>query len=120
MSNEKTNWDNLFERIDLIIEKVSCLETEISNDKRSKPEISKSNLMDLEGVSKYLLRTKNSIYKLVEEKKIPHYKKNNKLYFKMEEINEWIKSGKRMTEFEMTESAISKLQNRKKALKSYF
>lgn len=76
--------------------------------------------MDLEQTSKYLYRSKNSIYKLVEKKEIPHSKKNNRLYFNINEINDWLRSGKRMTNEEMTELAISKLQNRSKVRKFNF
>lgn len=84
---EKTNMNNLFEKIDLIIERISCLESIIPELQISKNENIKNNLMDLEQTSKYLYRSKNSIYKLVEKTKIPHFNKNNRLYFNIEEIN---------------------------------
>jgi excisionase family DNA binding protein len=42
-------------------------------------------------------KTKKTIYNLVNKRKIPHYKKGNKLYFKEAELQEWIKVGKRLT-----------------------
>ena len=112
MMNEKTTWNNLFERIDFLCEKLDKIEEKLSSDKPSIQSKSKKELMNVNEVADYLLRSKNSIYKLAERRKIPHSTKNGKLYFDMDEINNWLNSGKRMTEVEITEKTISKLMER--------
>lgn len=39
----------------------------------------------------------HSIYRLVSERKIPHYKKGGRLYFSRKALHNWIAAGKRNT-----------------------
>lgn len=45
------------------------------------------------------------IYQLTSEKRIPHYKKNGKLYFKKEELEAWMTENKVLTEAEVNSRA---------------
>jgi excisionase family DNA binding protein len=38
---------------------------------------------------------KGTVYNLVSKRKIPHYKKNKKIYFDREELIAWIRAGRR-------------------------
>lgn len=47
-------------------------------------------IMTVEQVAKLLGRSKNTIYMMVFQKRIPHYKPNRKsLYFRKSEIENW-------------------------------
>ncbi|MDD2995764.1 MAG: helix-turn-helix domain-containing protein [Paludibacter sp.] len=115
MISESTNMINFFEQVDLIISKLDKLEKEVLEIKQTRSETSGNNIMDIEEVSKYLYRSKNSIYKLAEKAQIPYTKKSGKLYFDKEDINKWLKSGKRQTESEIEDNALNKLLNRRTA-----
>ncbi len=115
MISEKTNMVNFFERVDLIISKLDKLEEEVLEIKQTRSEISGNNIMDIDEVSKYLYRSKYSIYKLAEKAQIPYTKKNGKLYFDKADINNWLKSGKRQTKSEIEDNALNKLLNRRTA-----
>lgn len=115
MISENTNMVNFFERVDLIISKLDKLEKEILEIKQTRSETSGNNIMDIEEVSKYLYRSKNSIYKLAEKAQIPYTKKSGKLYFDKSDINNWLKSGSRQTKSEIEEKALNRLLNRRTA-----
>ena len=69
---------------------------------------SQSNLgeiMDINAASKYLSLSKSFMYKLTHTRKIPHYKHCKHLYFKKDELNEWIAKGKIMTREEIEREA---------------
>src|SRR5690606_34812783 len=40
---------------------------------------------------------KSTIYNLVQQRKIPHYKRGKRLYFDQKELLDWIRKGKRKT-----------------------
>lgn len=61
--------------------------------------------------------TVKGIYTLTSEKRIPHYKKNGKLYFKKDELEAWMTENRVATEHELevaatTHTTIRKLRNK--------
>lgn len=61
--------------------------------------------------------TVKGIYTLTSEKRIPHYKKNGKLYFKKDELEAWMTENRVATEHELevaatTHTTIRKLKNK--------
>lgn len=68
----------------------------------------------IEEIEKLTGYTKNTIYGYCRENKIPHHKKNGRLFFFKSEIIDWIKEGKRKTIQEVEEDAdliLSKKKN---------
>jgi excisionase family DNA binding protein len=51
---------------------------------------SKKPFLDIQEASKYLSVTKNTIYSWTSKNKIPHYKSGRKIYFSIDELNNWI------------------------------
>lgn len=49
--------------------------------------------------------TVKGIYTLTSEKRIPHYKKNGKLYFKKDELEAWMTENRVMTQREIDSKA---------------
>lgn len=49
--------------------------------------------------------TVKGIYTLTSEKRIPHYKKNGKLYFKKDELEAWMTENRVMTQREINSKA---------------
>ena len=47
------------------------------------------------------------LYELTSNKRIPHYKKNGKLYFKKSELEEWMTDNKVMTNEEIHRKAVT-------------
>lgn len=115
MTSENTNMNNFFERVDLIISKLVKLEKEVLEIKQTRSETYGNNIMDIEEVSKYLYRSKNSIYKLAEKAQIPYTKKSGKLYFDKADINNWLKLGRKQTKSEIEDKALNRLLNRRTA-----
>lgn len=53
-----------------------------------------SSFLNVKGVSEYLTLKASSIYSLVEEKKIPHYRIGKQIRFKKSDIDEWMEQQK--------------------------
>ena len=87
---------------DEVSEKVSDNISKTINPLTSTEEII---LMNVDGTSKLIDLAVPTIYGLVNQKKIPHYKKSGRLYFVKSEIIEWIKSGKQETKSELENRA---------------
>jgi len=47
--------------------------------------------------SEFLGVTIRTIYGYIQSRKIPYYKKTHKVYFKKEDIENWLESGRRMS-----------------------
>jgi excisionase family DNA binding protein len=44
---------------------------------------------------------KGTVYNLVAERKIPHYKRGKRIYFNRHELQNWIREGRRLTKDEL-------------------
>jgi len=49
-------------------------------------------ILDVDDVAKLIKKSKDHVYRLTSQKKIPHYKRGT-LYFKLHEILDWIDKG---------------------------
>jgi len=56
---------------------------------------------------------KQTVYQLCTAKKIPHYKRNKRLYFKKSELLSWIEEGKQKTQSELTDEMMDYLRRKK-------
>ncbi|WP_207219993.1 helix-turn-helix domain-containing protein [Emticicia agri] len=85
-------------------------------------EIAKTNanpqsineLISIQDTAKFLGMAKQTIYQLVSEREIPHYKRSGKLYFKVEELTKWVEDGKRKTINEIYQADNTSMKSNKK------
>lgn len=63
------------------------------------------NVIDVEEAAMLTGYTVKGIYTLTSEKRIPHYKKNGKLYFKKDELEAWMTENRVMTQREIDSKA---------------
>tara|TARA_R110002049_G_scaffold50826_2_gene144415 strand:+ start:224 stop:562 length:339 start_codon:yes stop_codon:yes gene_type:complete len=68
----------------------------------------------IDGVEKLTGYKKQTIYEFCRSNKIPHHKKNNRLFFFQSEITDWIKQGKRKTLAEIDADTDTFLSNKSK------
>lgn len=59
------------------------------------------NVIGVEEAAMLTGYTIKGIYTLTSEKRIPHYKKNGKLYFKKDELEAWMTENKVLTQREI-------------------
>ncbi len=76
-----------------------------------------SDLLCIAEASKYLNLAIPTLYGLVSNKIIPHMKKGKKLYFSRQELEEWIRSGRRKTVTEKNDEITTILIKPKKVKK---
>lgn len=71
-----------------------------------------SDVFDVLEVAAYLKLGKSTIYKLTMDQQLPHYKVSKRLYFRKEEIDNWINKAKVKTQEEINEAVNSHLSRR--------
>lgn len=63
------------------------------------------NILDLDEAVLFTGFSKGHLYRLTSEKRIPHFKKSRKLYFKKTELENWMLEQKILTEDEIQSKA---------------
>lgn len=71
--------------------------------------------LNVNEVAVYLRRSKSSIYKLVMNKQIPHYKPLGTLLFSQKEIDEWVSTQRVYTNVEWQIKSTSLLKPRSRS-----
>ncbi|MFC2080458.1 helix-turn-helix domain-containing protein [Bacteroidota bacterium] len=86
--------ENLPENINITVSKQDLLEFAdyllskvVSNEREIKPY---KSILNTEEVAEFIGTSKSTIYKYTHHGQIPHYKRGKRLYFKTEEIVEWL------------------------------
>lgn len=70
-------------------------------------------VLDVTEASQFTGISKAQLYRLTSEKRIPHYKKNNKLYFRKTELENWMLQNKVETIDEINSKASTYAYNNK-------
>ena len=94
--------ENPFE---IILEKLVRIEKAIENLSSIGPLANANDPMDIKALSAYLKTSPSAIYKFTSQASIPHYKNGKRLYFKKEEINDWIFTTKINTAYDIDKAA---------------
>lgn len=108
---EQITFDKLPEALGRVLSELSELKGLIS--KHNPQLIEQDQILTIEGAAKLLSLKKPTIYGLVHRNGIPHSKKGKFLYFSKQELIEWVKSGRRKTNAEISEEATNYV-NRKR------
>lgn len=73
------------------------------------PQQPAPELMDVKLAATFLHLSVPTIYGLVHSRLIPYYKRRQRLYFKKNDLDQWIESGRRSTIQEIKEAAVQSL-----------
>ena len=74
---------------------------------------SSNELMNIKQVAEYLSLSVPTLYGYTSHLEIPHMKRNKRLYFRKNEIDEWLLKGKRRTREEIEQEADNYIRRRK-------
>jgi excisionase family DNA binding protein len=91
-----------------LLEKVSSIER-LLKSKSEKPDQTEDGLLTISGAGELLDLSRNTMYKLAQNRAVPYIKKGKRLYFLKEELLTWVKTGKKKTEIELKEEAENSL-----------
>ncbi len=98
---QKLSFEQLPDAVGQLLEEVSTLKSYLMNNSSANAVSSfitpEKEFLTVKNVSEILDLKISSIYQLIYQNKIPHYKKGGRLYFDSNEIKEWVRSGKRKT-----------------------
>jgi excisionase family DNA binding protein len=70
-------------------------------------------IFDVRQAANFLKMKLATLYEKTSEKLIPHFKKGKRLYFKKEELQDWINAGKVSTKEELESRAMTILMGKK-------
>ena len=82
-----------------------AVKSAVQNAQKAKPS---DELMDVDQASKFLHLTKQTLYGLTSERLIPYLKRGKRIYFKREELLNWINQGKMKTREEIVKEGRKK------------
>lgn len=95
MSPEKITFENLPNAVSQILVELDSLKTLVS--KIIQPATTVRAPIGIDEAAGIVQKSKSTLYKLVNQKKIPCYKAGKKLYFFEDELLKWILDGKSTT-----------------------
>ena len=109
-------FQQLFDMMRVLERKVDALTNQKATTKEQQI---KDELMTVETAADYLRMSRSSIYQLTSRLEIPFMKKGKRLYFKKEELRQWIEEGsnKPSSQEEKQARALSHLRPRRRKLR---
>lgn len=78
---------------DSIKEELSQIKNELANQPKQENE---KEIMFVQDAAAFLNRAVSTIYSLVQQGLLPHYKRGRQLIFRRSELNKWINDGKQI------------------------
>jgi len=113
VNSKKIIMENPF---DSILERLNIIENLIRNVKKDDPIVSSSasEIFNINQAAIYLGVAKSTVYKMTSNRLIPHSKITKRIYFKRNEIDEWINKHKIKTNVEIEQEADEYLLRKKK------
>ena len=110
---DEITFEQLPKTVKEISEKVNNIERLLlAKPENLQPET--SDLLTIKQASDFITLSVPTIYGLVHRAEIPVSKKGKRLYFSRQDLTEWIKSGRRKTNDEISKEATNRLLIRKK------
>lgn len=96
MINESITFDKLPQAVSYLTEQVIELKQMVS---ALQPTSSANNhiLVEIDEAAIFIMKSKPTIYRLVNQGILPSYKKGKKLYFYKDELLAWIENGRKAT-----------------------
>lgn len=96
MTNESITFDKLPQAVSYLTEQVIELKMMVSA--LQPPPITNNHvLVEIDEAANIIMKSKPTIYRLVNQGILPSYKKGKKLYFYKDELLEWIENGRKAT-----------------------
>ena len=80
---------------------------EILGDKLGALKEQQPEILDVQQAAKFLKIKTTTLYEKTSQKLIPHFKKGNRLYFHVSDLQKWIKLGRVKTSEEISCEAIT-------------
>jgi len=99
-----------------LLEKLGRIEN-LLNRNVEKPNAIRGGLLNISEAGSLLDLSVNTLYKLVQGRKLPYSKKGKRLYFQKDELLAWVREGRKKTEAEVKEEAETGFINANKTCK---
>lgn len=96
MTNERITFDKLPQAVSYLTEQVIELKMMVSA-LQPPSSINDHVLVEIDEAASIIMKSKPTIYRLVNQGVLPSYKKGKKLYFYKDELLTWIENGRKAT-----------------------
>lgn len=90
---DNITFEQLPQAVSMLIEKVGQLADKVEKVLGNTGQRQERRLLTLDDVATLLNKSSSTIYAMTSDKRIPYYKRGNKLYFFENEIIAWIEQG---------------------------
>lgn len=90
---DNITFEQLPQAVSLLIERVGQLADKVEEALGNNTQQQGRRLLALDDVASLLGKSSSTIYAMTSDKRIPHHKRGNKLYFFEDEIIRWIEQG---------------------------
>jgi excisionase family DNA binding protein len=109
-------FQQLYDKMISIERKIEALTNQKATTKEQQTN---DELMTVETAADYLRMSRSNIYQLTSRKEIPFFKRGKRLYFKKEELGQWVEEGstKPAIKQEKQARALSHLRPRRRKLR---
>ena len=109
MTNEIITFDKLPQAVSYLTEQVIELKQMVS---ALQPPPSSNNhiLVEIDEAADIIMKSKPTIYRLVNQGILPSYKKGKKLYFYKDELLAWIENGRKATKMQNHSEMLQTMQ----------
>ncbi len=104
--------ENPFE---LILDRLTRIENLLSNQRTKEPigyPKPEPGLLTIDQAAEFLCLSKSTIYKMTAERTIPHFKLSKRVYFKPQDLEDWVSKYKVKTVREIEQEAATYLMTK--------
>jgi excisionase family DNA binding protein len=104
--------ENPFE---LIVDRLTRIENLLSNQRTKEPigyPKPEPGLLTIDQAAEFLCLSKSTIYKMTAERTIPHFKLSKRVYFKPQDLEDWVSKYKVKTVSEIEQEAATYLMTK--------
>lgn len=97
----------------VLIEAVQALEAKIDTIANAMNANCEDEIMTIQQAAKFVCMSTHTIYQLTSRKEIPHYRKGRRLFFKKQELADWLTGKKIDSKDEIRQRAATYLATRR-------
>jgi excisionase family DNA binding protein len=101
---EGLTFDQLPDAMARVLDKLDSLEGLLTRLQHMPSDKPRGEYLTIDEAADFLHKSTATIYKLVHERKIPVLKQSGRLYFRRDELGQWLESGRRKTVAQIGES----------------
>jgi predicted DNA-binding transcriptional regulator AlpA len=108
---EKITYDNLPQAVEMLIERLDQLNSYLVEFVKlnNQPDNNDTTILNVEDTAQFLNLKPSTIYSKICKSELPHMKRGKRIYFLKEDLINYLKKGRKITQSELRNNINSKL-----------